>query len=533
VLSLTNKFAEVSRVPVSSIVPSEPLEHHGLDSILAVEFSQLLQKDFPEMSSAVLFEHSTIDSLAEFLLKEWPLECIRLFPAIADSPLELPNHGNGHSSVPLLIEEQPIPFSRSGNGHLLNGLPTSPQRNGASLRTVPFAPMDYLFLGSERLSIQIFYWFEEKLDFDLLKGGLEKVCREFFPANSELLRVSPTDFAIRECADAPDFQEINCPNGTPLPVQGSPETFLPYRLDIDQERLGEKFARFRLFQFETGSLLGVNVSHAIADGYSFYYFMGAWASACRGLEFVLPEHSREKLNEIARAGLVGEKNAAANLGFSIPTIDPSFSIVDARTETFTVDPAALLQEASRDLSGPTKAKLTENGVLSAWAWKKYAETLPPDIRGVTLACPIDCRRLCSQLSPAFFGNAVFPAIIELPRERVLTEPVSTLALIINDAVRSVDENSFMNLQAALELMRRTRGMEAMREAALVNPQNGLLVTNVARFPHPPIDFGFGPCKEELTPVNYAGAAIIFAGAHGEIQIRIAFPNAAHPVTPQV
>jgi hypothetical protein len=527
---LLSKFAEVSRIPVGAITASDSLEHHGLDSILAVEFSQTLQRDFSDISSNALFEHDTISALAEFLLKEYPLDCTRLFPSAAAPPQTKASHGNGHLRSALLVPtaaQRTFP-NGNGNGHALNGREDFPPSNGSVLskqpRTIPFAPMDYLFLGRERLSIQIFYWFEHKLDFDLLRSGLEKVCHQFFPANSQLLRLGESEFAIRECGSAPDFQQIHCAPGTPLPTQGCPESFLPYRLDIDPEAAGDKFARFRLFQFESGSLLGVNMSHAIADGYSFYYFMGAWASACQHLDFSLPDHSREKLNLTAEKWLARERTATDDLLLSIPVIDPSFSIVDARTETFSPDPAALFQEESGKLTGSAKAKLSENGLLSAWAWKKYAEALPPDIGPVTLSCPIDCRRLSSQLTPAYFGNAVLPAIVELPREQILAQPISTLALMINEAVRSADEDRFNTFQAALELMRREGGINAMRKAALVNPQNGLLVTNVARFPHPPIDFGLGPCKEELTPVNYAGAAIIFAGAQSKIQIRISFPR---------
>ena len=54
------------------IKPSESLESYGFDSIVAVEFSQLLEKDFGELSKTLLFEYPTIESLATYLIERTP-----------------------------------------------------------------------------------------------------------------------------------------------------------------------------------------------------------------------------------------------------------------------------------------------------------------------------------------------------------------------------------------------------------------------------------------------------------------------------
>jgi hypothetical protein len=66
-----------------------------------------------------------------------------------------------------------------------------------------------------------------------------------------------------------------------------------------------------------------------------------------------------------------------------------------------------------------------------------------------------------------------------------------------------------------------RGEDCRSEnVALVDPRNGLIVTNVARFPLPPIDFGTGP----FTPTNYACPAVIVGGEGSTVKVRLSFPE---------
>jgi hypothetical protein len=58
---------------------------------------------------------------------------------------------------------------------------------------------------------------------------------------------------------------------------------------------------------------------------------------------------------------------------------------------------------------------------------------------------------------------------------------------------------------------------------LIDPRTGLIVTNVARFPLPPVDFGSGKFIREYTPTNYAGTGVIVSEGAG-IKVRLAYPN---------
>lgn len=76
----------------------------------------------------------------------------------------------------------------------------------------------------------------------------------------------------------------------------------------------------------------------------------------------------------------------------------------------------------------------------------------------------------------------------------------------------------------LDRLRTTGGLEAVERMRLVDPGNGLIVTNVSKFPHDPIDFGNGPFTQEFTPVNYTGTAVIVSGPDGMVKVRLAYPE---------
>jgi hypothetical protein len=81
-------------------------------------------------------------------------------------------------------------------------------------------------------------------------------------------------------------------------------------------------------------------------------------------------------------------------------------------------------------------------------------------------------------------------------------------------------------------LRRARGLDATDRTALIDPRYGLIVTNVARFPLPPIDFGTGPFNEEFTPTNYAGTAVIVSGEASTVKVRLSYPERKPPILEQ-
>ncbi|MED1915622.1 SDR family NAD(P)-dependent oxidoreductase [Bacillus thuringiensis] len=62
-------IGETLRIPTQQIKSSAPLEQYGIDSILVVQLTNSLRKDFANMSSTIFFEYQTIDALVEYLIE--------------------------------------------------------------------------------------------------------------------------------------------------------------------------------------------------------------------------------------------------------------------------------------------------------------------------------------------------------------------------------------------------------------------------------------------------------------------------------
>ncbi len=57
------------KIPAGKIESSEPLEKYGIDSIVVVQLTNTLRKEFDHVSSTLFFEYQTIDALVEHFIK--------------------------------------------------------------------------------------------------------------------------------------------------------------------------------------------------------------------------------------------------------------------------------------------------------------------------------------------------------------------------------------------------------------------------------------------------------------------------------
>lgn len=68
VAHLVRVFCELTKLPDTQVHADEPIENYGLDSIMVTTFAQMLERDLGELSKTLLFEYSTLDTLADYLL---------------------------------------------------------------------------------------------------------------------------------------------------------------------------------------------------------------------------------------------------------------------------------------------------------------------------------------------------------------------------------------------------------------------------------------------------------------------------------
>lgn len=62
-------IGETLKIPAGKIESSEPLEKYGIDSIVVVQLTNTLRKEFDHVSSTLFFEYQTIDALVEHFIK--------------------------------------------------------------------------------------------------------------------------------------------------------------------------------------------------------------------------------------------------------------------------------------------------------------------------------------------------------------------------------------------------------------------------------------------------------------------------------
>jgi acyl carrier protein len=76
---LTLKFADWLEVPAEKLVSRQPISSFGLDSISAVTLSVQLEEELGvELDTELLWEHPTLESLAEHLAESLNAEGRRL-----------------------------------------------------------------------------------------------------------------------------------------------------------------------------------------------------------------------------------------------------------------------------------------------------------------------------------------------------------------------------------------------------------------------------------------------------------------------
>ncbi|MCP4396442.1 MAG: SDR family NAD(P)-dependent oxidoreductase, partial [bacterium] len=124
-LYLKKLVADTLKMPAHQIDSSEPLEQYGIDSILVISLTNRLRNVFKHISSTMFFEHQSIDSLVEHLMRTQK-----------DALIELTGLAEGQSATDTSQAAERSFTTRSSRraGRFLKG--TKPSDGEASFRSV-------------------------------------------------------------------------------------------------------------------------------------------------------------------------------------------------------------------------------------------------------------------------------------------------------------------------------------------------------------------------------------------------------------
>jgi shikimate O-hydroxycinnamoyltransferase len=382
---------------------------------------------------------------------------------------------------------------------------------------IPLSPIDTVFTGRGAYPIEFVFAYGGAIDAGRLAESLRRALAAFPPAGSRFVRLPDGSLAFEPYEGGCTFRVAESETNY---AETERRTVF---LDPVDGREGEPLGRVLLTRTPSGCVLGVSLSHAVVDGYSYFYFLSSWARLFRGESFPPPSHARDALVPAIDGPATAPDLLDAGGLFRAgprPEVDRAHLRVDRHV--LSRNELVVMHEEAQ---AGNPVRLSHNDTAAAWLWKKcLVEWADPDpVLDTYLSCPVDFRRLHPAVGPTYFGNAVVLATASIPRGELADAPLGDLATRVRRAVDAVDTEAVRRSLLALERLRRAEGLGVMEECHVVHPRQGLLLTNLSRLPVPEIAFDAGPpvAFDILTPG--VRGAVALPAPDGGIDLRLFLP----------
>lgn len=374
------------------------------------------------------------------------------------------------------------------------------------MREMRLSPIDHIFTGSGSYPIEFAFAYRGKIDVDRLRSSFQAALDHFPPARSKLVRTSADSYAFQSDEDGARFETIDSPSG--FDDSSRRYEFLDPVDSVESEPL----TRVRLTLTPDGPVLGVSMSHAVVDGFSYFHFLSTWARLFHGKRTLDPFHGREILipEQVDDRRQVTPRDVENDCGIfwgtKRTTIDRASMTWDRRMIS-KEEMNQILRRAQKECD----VRLSHNDVVTALLWKEYIARWDAGDQDTPayVSCPVDFRRVLPRCPPNYFGCAVSLATTSLPRGKLGEASISELAAMVRSAVARVNDDYISRGLSTLERLRRQQGLAVLEENHVIHPRAGLLVTNLSRLPVQNVEFDGGPpiAFDILTPAH-RGAVIL-------------------------
>lgn len=387
------------------------------------------------------------------------------------------------------------------------------------MKTIPLSPIDHVFAGVSSYPIGFAFAYKGTIDAARLRSSLDETLEQFLPLRSKLIKISEHSYGLQPADDGLSFETTT--SSEPFGDSEEVSKFLDPVHSVE----GEPLAKIKLTQTPRGSVLGVSISHAVADGFSYFHFLSSWSRTFRGKRILSPSHQRELLmpKTSNHQQLVTPDDILTRCGFFWAEKRHTFSREQIDEERLFLSKDTmreLLAEAEKECEVP----LFYNDVITAFLWQKYITQWNQGKNNPTLyvSCPFDYRRVLKILPRTYFGNALCGATASIDYESLVRASLGKLALLVRKAVGQVKEDYVLNSLKTLESLRQQRGLAAMEEIHVTHPQDGFVVTNISRLPIQDLEFGSGiPTGFQALGSTPRAAAIL--PAQDGVEIRVYHP----------
>ena len=387
---------------------------------------------------------------------------------------------------------------------------------------IPLSPIDHVFTGTGSYPIEFIFYYPGILDEGQLRKSLEESLLYFPVISSRLIKISEWSFGLETTRNGYVFETVHSSED----FQESNKEFL--FIDPVESIENEPLARFRLTYTPSGSVLGVSISHAVGDGFSYFHFLSSWAKLFHGQQIILPDHSRNILiPSITGSQRKISKNEILNdTGLFLEGKRKAYS-----REKLKWDIRKFPDEELKAMVGQVQkagnSRLSVNDVLTAVLWKEYILKwmAPGDPAQTYISCPVDFRRILPGFPKTYFGNAVVMATSSLDHDVLRETGISELSDRIRSIVAEVKPGYINKAVESLELIRNQEGLDIVERIHVSHPQSGLIVTNLSRLPLQEIVFNCGPPVSYNILTSAVRGAVILPGTGG-LEVRICYPQSS-------
>jgi shikimate O-hydroxycinnamoyltransferase len=398
---------------------------------------------------------------------------------------------------------------------------------------IPLSAVDHVFTGQGAYPIEFVFAYGGPMDVERLAASLRQTLALFPSVGSRLVVQSDGSYgfepheegcSFESLTSATSFGDSSGRGGFVAPVESVP---------------GAPLARVRVTRTPDGSVLGVSLSHAVADGFSYFHFLSAWSQVFHGRPAPppwldrgllrpggLPVPAGAETDDRGRVSLptepLGPDGVREDSGFFLDerrAAIPRDRLLWTRRVFDRAELRALLAEAQAECP----VRLSHNDVVAAWLWREHVpEWATAGEKTAFLSCPVDLRKVLPGFPRTYFGCAVALANASIERERLAEARLAGLARRVRDSVASVDESSERRALVAIDRVRRVEGPAGLERLHVVHPRAGLLVTNLSRLPVREIAFDAGPpaAYDVLAPAERC--AVVLPAEDG-LDVRICRP----------
>jgi shikimate O-hydroxycinnamoyltransferase len=406
-------------------------------------------------------------------------------------------------------------------------------------------------LAGERLSVldlvprnvplSFVHFYDAAIDGDALAASLARTLSSF-PALAGRIVADRGGHRVDHDAGPVSLIVVDDDRPMPRPRPGhGARALLPRLVDtIPAWRLalcGGPLFRARLTRFRDGSVLGVSLSHALADMHGYCLFMQHWAAQHRGEVAVEPVHDRSLVEAHTGSGDrdgVDAHFARLSRAGRVRTLARfAGGYLDSASITLRIAGSSLAALKAEALAGAAPgAHLSTHDALSAHLWRRFGgqRRLSPTATS-TLTRIVNLRRIAAAALPdAYFGNATLAVPASLPHGDVLTGSPAQRALAVRASTGRLDRPRLAAVTAFLDDHRRRGDLGAVFPRMGVF-DNDFWINDWSRFPVYDLDFGAGrPVWFDLPRVPLPWFAVIApapSAAEG-VDVHLSMPRALIP-----